>query len=781
MKTKAAPLAAATMTRTALAALLCLLHLPVVTRAQESKTDARAARQQSTTAYEDEVVRITSNLVQVDVTVRDKDGRPVTDLRAEDFEVLEDGRPQQITNLSYVALDAARASASDAARPTGAAHSANASQTGAAVVAPPPPSARLRPEQVRRTVALVVDDLGLSFESIASARTSLRKFVDEQMQPGDLVAVVRTSAGVGALQQFTSDKRLLYAAIERVRWYPPGRGGTGAFAAIEKDLVGESNNTAATIRANTTDRATYTGMTAAGTMNLPDQSTSILDLRDTNDLTDRYREELFASGTLGALNFVVRGLKELPGRKSVVLYSDSIPVFRKDGRSERVLETLRRLADVANRASVVIYSVDARGLQSLALTATDNTSAMTRSSQIRAAVAERGANYFESQNGLSYLAEQTGGLFIHNTNDVAEGVRLALEDQKGYYLIGYRPEDATFDQQTGARRFHQLSVRVKRPGLRVRTRNGFYGFTEEEAARPLRTTRAAQLQGAINSPFSSGALPLRMTSLFADDAQTGSFMRSLVHLDARALTFDKQPDGSYRSTIDVLALAYGDDGRVVNQVERTDTITVAADRYENVLRHGLVYLVNVPAARPGAYQLRLAVRDATTERVGSASQFVEVPNLADRRLAVSGIVLSGNDLPAVAAPNGGLAAGYSGNLFGSAAEPDPQSGPAIRRLRAGAELFYNFAVYNARSANGQTRLESQVRLFRDGRLMFTGKAMPVEVGAHPVASHVLAGGRMKLSAKAAPGEYVLQLVVTDLQEPTKPRVASQWIDFEIVN
>ncbi|HEX8852678.1 MAG TPA: VWA domain-containing protein [Pyrinomonadaceae bacterium] len=770
MKTKSSPASAAT----ALAALLCLLPPFAVTRAQEEARRAAPATRQTPvqTAYEDEVVRITSNLVQVDATVRDKDGRPVTDLRVEDFEVLEDGRPQQITNLSYVAL-AAPASSVDAARGVAA------GERGASAVVPPPPSARLRPEQVRRTVALVVDDLGLSFESIATARASLRRFVDEQMQTGDLVAVVRTSAGVGALQQFTSDKRLLHAAIERVRWYPPGRGGVGAFAAIEKDLVGESNNTAATIRANTTDRATYTGMTAAGQLNLPDQSTSILDLRDTNDLTDRYREELFASGTLGALNFVVRGLKELPGRKSVVLYSDSIPVFRKDGKSERVLETLRRLADVANRASVVIYSVDARGLQPLTLTAVDNTSAMTRSSQIRAASAERGANYFESQNGLSYLAEQTGGLFIHNTNDVAEGVRLALADQQGYYLIGYRPDDATFDPQTGARRFHTLSVRVKRPGLRVRTRNGFYGFTEEEAARPVHTSRAAQLQGAINSPFASGALPVRMTSLFGKDAQAGSFMRSLVHLDARGLTFAREDDGSYRSTIDVLALTYGDDGRVVNQVERTDTITVAAGHYQNVLRHGLVYLVNVPAPRPGAYQLRLAVRDAATERVGSASQFIEVPDLSDKRLAVSGIVLSGNDLPA-SYTSGGVVTSYTGSLFRRAVEPDPQSGPAIRRLQAGTELFYNFAIYNARATNGQTRLQTQVRLFRDGRLMFTGKAMPVEVGAQADTSHVLAGGRMKLSAKAAPGEYVLQLIVTDMQDESKPRFASQWIDFEIV-
>src|SRR5438270_87781 len=99
--------------------------------------------------------------------------------------------------------------------------------------APPVPPARLRPGQVRRTVALVVDDLGTSFESLAYVRQALKKFVDQQMQPGDLVAIMRTSAGMGALQQFTNDKRLLYRAIEHVRWYPQGRSGTSAFAPME--------------------------------------------------------------------------------------------------------------------------------------------------------------------------------------------------------------------------------------------------------------------------------------------------------------------------------------------------------------------------------------------------------------------------------------------------------------------------------------------------------------------------------------------------------------------
>src|SRR5205807_10500939 len=104
--------------------------------------------------------------------------------------------------------------------------------------APPPPPMRLKPEDIRRTIAIVVDDLGLAFESTYYVRRALKKFVDEQMQPGDLVAIIRSSGGMGALQSFTADKRQLYAAIERVKWYPAGRSGVAAFGPMEPPTAG---------------------------------------------------------------------------------------------------------------------------------------------------------------------------------------------------------------------------------------------------------------------------------------------------------------------------------------------------------------------------------------------------------------------------------------------------------------------------------------------------------------------------------------------------------------
>src|SRR5581483_7956509 len=154
-------------------------------------------------------------------------GKYVTDLKPEDFEIREDGKRQQITNFSYVEAQPA----------TPPARVESSKQPAKSL--PTPPS-RLRPEQVRRTIALVVDDLGLSFESTAFVRDALKRFVSQQMQPGDLVAIIRTGAGMGALQQFTADKRLLYAAIERVRWNPTGRGGISAFAPLESNPLSGS-------------------------------------------------------------------------------------------------------------------------------------------------------------------------------------------------------------------------------------------------------------------------------------------------------------------------------------------------------------------------------------------------------------------------------------------------------------------------------------------------------------------------------------------------------------
>ncbi|HEX8891169.1 MAG TPA: VWA domain-containing protein [Pyrinomonadaceae bacterium] len=744
-------------------ALIFSFIIPAAAQNQNPSRPAQSSSQQTQKDDED-VVRITTNLVQVDAVVTDKSGKLVTDLKPEEFEIYEDSREQKITNFSFVSTE----SEATAQPPQPVAEKTSPPASGERN-APPVPPVRLRREQIRRTIAVVVDDLGLSFESTAYVRQSLKKFVDKQVQPGDLVAIIRTSGGIGALQQFTADKQQLSAAVERVKWNPMGRGGVSAFAPIEsQSAMGDGGSGG-------------TNSSAGG------------DLDQANKDLNEFREELYSVGTLGALNYVVRGMRELPGRKSILLISDGFKIYNRDdpSRNTRVLEALRRLTDLANRASVVIYTMDARGLQTLGLTAADSTSGMS-SDDVQTQLDNRRNELFDSQEGLNYLAQQTGGIPIRNTNDLSGGIRRVLDDQKGYYLIGYRPDESTFDPKTGRRQFHKILIKVKRPGLRVRSRTGFYGVTDEQVA-PQRRTPAQQLVGALTSPFSESGVHLRLTSLYGNDAKMGAFVRSLLHVDGKDLTFTDEPDGWHKSVFDVLAVTFGDNGTVVDQIARTQTMRVRGDTYQKILEGGFVYIVTVPIKKPGAYQLRAAIRDEPSEHVGSASQFIEVPNINKNRLTISGIVVNGikpsvkpagkennpatdaqgqpaSTPPGANAPQEGLT------------ETDPQSGPAVRRFHSHMQLQYGYVIYNAQvdKATGRPQLQTQVRLFRDGKQIFTGRVMPFDPGAQPDLRRLLAGGGLNLGTDLAPGEYILQIVVTDLLAKEKYRMASQWIDFEIV-
>src|SRR2546425_7029373 len=243
------------------------LQLASLSIAQQptAPSNAKPSSQQRPQQEED-VVRITTNLVQVDAVVTDKSGRVITDLKPEEVQIFEDGRQQRVTHFSYIV--------------TGADSRGSAKPIAADRNAPPIPT-RLKPEDIRRTMAIVVDDLGLSFQSTYYVRRALKKFVDEQMQPGDLVAIIRTAGGMGALQQFTADRRQLYAAIERVKWNAIGRSGVGAFAAIEPPTPGPGG----------------------------------AEIDTFNEEANQTRQDMFAVGTLGAISYVVKGLKTLPGRK----------------------------------------------------------------------------------------------------------------------------------------------------------------------------------------------------------------------------------------------------------------------------------------------------------------------------------------------------------------------------------------------------------------------------------------------------------------------------------
>jgi VWFA-related protein len=698
-------------------------------------------------ADESDVVRITTNLIQVDAVVTDKNGKVVTNLRPEDFEIVVNGKSQQITNFSFVTVQP-----QPIEQPVVASKNIDKN-------APPIPPVRLRPDQVNRTIALVVDDLTLSFVSTNYVRKALEKFVDEQMQPGDLVAIVRVGSGIGALQQFTSDKQQLHSAIERMK-YNPMVGRMDAFAPLGSEGAFKGSDTS-------------------------EQAKGIVNGED----VEKLREDILISASLAATNYVVRGMRGLPGRKAVMFLSEGFPLV-DPGQPEyafRIREAIKRLVDSANRSGVVIYTMDARGLQTLGLNANDDvnrnptalsemTGARTtmNGQQIQAVLEGRRLLLLDTQDGLRNLAEQAGGFAVYNTNDLPGGIRKALDDQKSYYLIGYQPDASTFEATKG--RFNQLRVKVKDAGLKVRYRSGFFGIKDEDI-KPVASTPQQQIMSALSSPFGASDISLRLTPLFGNDARAGSFVRSLVHISTKNLTFTDKPDGSHEAVINVVAYTFGDNGRVVDSVGETHTISLADKLYQRALASGFVYSLNVPVKETGAYQLRVAVRDDKSEKVGTASQFITIPDIKRGRLSLSGIALSSYD------PREGK------NRTNDAVQQSTEDASvntaltqaALRRFRTGHVLQFGYAIYNA-TLGKQTRqpqLTTQIKLYRDGQEIYAGKEMPYSTNGQLDVERLVAEGALQLGGLQV-GEYVLQVNATDALAQGKNRKTTGWIDFEVV-
>jgi VWFA-related protein len=704
-------------------ALLFIVLAAGVAAAQQAAPSPRP------TPPDDNVVKISTNLIQLDVTVTDKNGNAVTDLKPEEIEVYENGERQTITNFSFV-------SSSQAREPK--------QNRTAEKLAIPVPTQILRPEQIRRTIAIVVDDLSLSFESASLTRRALKKFVDEQMQPGDLVAIIRTGAGIGALQQFTSDKRMLYAAIDKVKYNAYGTGGITAFAPIGAQVDSES------------DAITLDDDTPAGS----------------GQSLESFRQEAFVTGTLGALRYIVTGMSELPGRKSVILFSDGMRVIDtgSDGSDQngQVLDYLKVLVDLANRNSIVFYTVDARGLQTAGFTALDSPSDTTGEA-LATAQASRSQFLRDTQDGLSFLADETGGFAVLNNNDLSGGVRRVLEDQS-YYLVGYEPEADTFDAKT--RKFNKLEVKVLRKGVTVRYRSGFFNVPEGDKPQTQfrEQTPAAQLESAIVSPFSVSGIDLRLNAIFGSDAKSGIFVRSLLHINASDLKFTDGKDGTKQAVFDVMAMSFGDNGQVADRLAKSYTLIFKPDAYQRVLANGFVYRFIFPVKKAGAYQYRVAIRDAQSGRIGSASQFIEVPDLKKDRLTVSSIILEN------------LTADQWRTLTVSGvagAGADPVADTALRRVKLGSVLRYGYEVYNAKlNATRLPQLETKIRVFRDGELVLDGRVTPVELRGQTDLAHLRIGGAVAIGQKLQPGDYILQVVVTD--QAAKGKIATQFVQFEVV-
>jgi VWFA-related protein len=346
----------------------------------------------SQTSFQDPVIRVSVDLVQVDARVTDSQGHHVADLKEEDFEILEDGKPQKITHFAFVP---------------------GTESNGAPSNAPVMTAGPLRPEDLHRTIVLVADDLSFGPAEFPRVRNVLKDFVDRQMQPGDLVSIVTTSGGVGVRERLTNDKRVLYAAIARIMFIPGVNQFDGAKMAPQMNDGRPRYYWEADDRAYAAAQAPY-----------------------------------FTRGSALSLGRAVMALRDVPGRKAVALFSTGFA-----GATGPIIET-------AHRASVVIYTIDMRGIVAKAEWHPNRSPAFWR------------------LGSMDLLAKSTGGILYHESNAFGASLASALDDMSSYYLIGFRPQREDFNEVNGRAQFHKLKVRVSRPGLNVRSRDGFMGVPD---------------------------------------------------------------------------------------------------------------------------------------------------------------------------------------------------------------------------------------------------------------------------------------------------------------
>jgi len=371
--------------------------------------------------------------------------------------------------------------------------------------------------------------------------------------------------------------------------------------------------------------------------------------------------------------------------------------------------------------------------------------------QINRVMSTRSTVLWTRREGGELIAKQTGGFQVFNSN----GYKLdkIVEDQSGYYLLGYRPSDETFN-----RRFHHIKAKVKRSGMTLRTRFGFFGVTEEEADK-ARLTAGDTTNLALASPFRTQGINVEMSSFFANDKGPGSVVRSFVYINTKDVTFTLV-DGRQQASLEIHGVLFGDNGAIVEQARRGATLSLSQSDYEYALENGMGLAFDIPVKRAGAFQVRLAARDRVSSRIGSAGEFVVVPDLRNKKLAVSGVVLgTGTD-----------AAGQ--DLFN----------PGARRFVIGSDVFFAYMIYNATNESEASRnLVMQTRLFRDDKVVYTGPEVPIKAPANQTdLSRVFASGSVRLTQELEPGSYYLQVTIVELGTKDKVVPVVQWVDFEIL-
>ncbi len=678
----------------------------------------------------DEILRITTELVQTDVVVTDKNEQLVTDLKLGDFEVYENGKKQEISFMEFVSVDSPRRSEDS---------------TLTAKVAPGVDTAVARDltaKDLKRVIAFVVDDVTIPTEDMSRVRQMLLEFVDNKMQEGDLAAIVRTVGGKGLLEQFTTDRQILRRAIAQlgVRSIPP-------YLAFGGPEAGRITSPPSPFADGTSEQTIGSGSEFEG----PSEG------------TNQVPRAVLA---LSVSNALVDSLRQVPGRKNLILLSGGLPLFdlsRSGTVISDVSQLFRVLTDNATRSGVVINTMDVRGLKA--------SGAVARFVDTPAKSALGGGTFAGSDANtagrgpdlallgdrspteiltLRTLASTTGGVSIVNSNNFSAGLDRVLSRSRAYYRLAYRPSEK-FDKK-----FHNVEIKVKRSGTRVYAAEGYFA---REPTTGAPRTKEEEIMAAARSPLARRELEVAAELQYRFSPTNQAQLDINTFIDAHKLKFTRTPDGKYHTSMDVVGFVFDQLGRSRGGISQTVNADLSEETYRRALATGISYTASTELP-PGYYQVRLVVREIETGNTGTVSRYFEVPDLANKQLTMSSLLLYGVN------PTGGN-------------KSAPEQLSAARVISRKQDLRYAGIVYNAKLDNGKPKTSARLIISQGNKLLFQEPEQPFESpGGAP--GQFVKLGQIGLS-KVPPGRYVLTLVVTDPLAEKKRQVVARSVDFTVAN
>lgn len=693
---------------------------------------------------DEEVLRVSTSLVQTDVTVLDRKGRPVAGLRPEEFELKVDGRAQPLLFFEHVTAGSAGELA--ALRSARAASSpANASATSPARESSPTPRGR--------AVVFFVDDLHLTPEGAARARDILSDYVERRLAPGTPTLIASPSGQVGFLQQFTDERAVLRAAARRVKYQ------SGGPADQEQPPMSERN----ALDIERGDRETLDYFVQRWLADNPSQVPQTArspgtERRATAEALVRGRARGIArrasytsEATISALEWAAAAPGPAPGRRVLFFISEG---FMLGNTGRDLTQRFRRVVDAAARAGTVVYTLDARGL---AVPMQDAASAVRADIDLDVDLStlNPAADMQATQNVLRSLADATGGR-AYLGNGLEEAVGRALGETAEYYVLAWRPEGAEGASANEAPKFRHVEVSVKnRPDLTVRVRSGFLAARAAEAraptapnvppdaastvpaSAPAAVSPNAALTSALTAHAERRALPLDLYAVYKGDAADPHALTALVQLSDEPVVFAPAASGRQEAEVAVACVVLDDSGKTVFSEGRTLTLARAAGA-DRTAATQVVAQFPARLTKPGLYQVRAAARDARGGLVGSAFQWVEVPDLKAGRLSLSTpvVVESAEARPAVALK-------------------------VDRRFARTSRLRLELYVYNAaRGGAAAPDVEMEIKVWRDGRVVLGAPPHRLAAPAGSDPARVRYNAEIPLRS-LAPGAYLLEVSASD--------------------